>query len=414
MSELVALAVGIDAYQHLQPLRYAAEDAGAFRDYLVENVGVPTEQCLILSDRSLDWPTIEHFKTTLERLCSIPYQPSDVLWVLFSGYAVNHAGRDYLLLADSHPDTVTETGMAVDRLFDRLQTLSLDRIFVFLDINRPTAPHTGQNISSGIAELARKAGITVLLSCQSDQHSRETRYLRHGLFTYALLEALQDRDCQTLAQLEAYLGERLPQLGEQYWQPPQTPVFVTDDETRSMSLFPDRKLSSVSIEPSPSRASSPVLQLFGALGAIAVFLMVGVLSSLDFQGSDDRDLPERETVAAETDLDESRAFDLQLMQDARSSIEPQQASSYWRAIETLQHIPPDRSLYNEARQQIDAWSWEILNLARARAASGQQALAVETARLVPPNTAAYAVAKDEIDRWQSQNPQSPNRPKSKD
>ncbi|MDC0834254.1 serine/threonine kinase [Geitlerinema sp. FC II] len=404
MGELWCLAIGVDRCNSLQPLRYATEDAQALRDCLVD-AGVAAEKRVwLMTQRSPDsedfdsFPSLENLDRLLDRLASQPIPPGDGLWVFFSGYALNHAGRDYFMLADSNPDKVSETALSAKLLFDRLSSFKSDRVVVFLDCDRPTAPHTGQDIGSEIAQLAETTGISVVFSCQPHQHSRETRYLHQGLFTAALLEALQHHRCRTFAQLEDYLSQRLPQLAEHHRQPPQTPRFVVTSPGRS--LFPEGEVSDVAEVPAapptsseePKTSLAALWQLMLTLAVIPALLMVGVVFS-----PDSSDVEESSDVEASSEppVNDTR----QLLETAKAAIDPTQASSYWRAIDTLKQVPPTATGYPQVREQIDVWSWEILKLARTRAENGNLDGAIATARLVPPETAAYETAQVEMRRW---------------
>ncbi|MBD2231759.1 caspase family protein [Phormidium tenue] len=92
----------------------------------------------------------------------------------------------------------------------------------------------------------------------------------------------------------------------------------------------------------------------------------------------------------------------QLLQEAQSLLQPDQATSFQSAIAIAQQIPPDYPESAIAQERIDQWSRDILAIARARAASGQLPSAISAAGLVPPGTSAYDQAQQEIQQWQSQ------------
>lgn len=448
MSELVLLAVGLDGYQNLQPLRYAVDDAREVRDFLVETRMTTADRCALLTEQSpptedgIDTqPTLAACQKLVEAWLPRHVEAEDTVWVFWSGYAINNDGRDYLLLSDSDPDRLEDTALAAQTLFDRLQDLPSDRINLFLDINRPTAPQAGQPIASEIVRLAEKFNIPVLLSCRMEERSRESRYLRQGLFTTALIAALRYHQCHTLEAVCAYLRERLPQLGDQCWQPHQTPLLVASAAQKQRLLLPklddtpdaiaaiddlkkpkrsdadqasnkeDRLMSTVSkSDGSKSSASRSrgLLQLVGGLGAIAAFLMIGVMVSSD---SDSTNEETSSSVVTETtppptiptpDTTESAA----LLNEAESMLEPGQASSYRRAINLLQSIPADSPAYEEAQAQIEAWSREIWTIAQTRARNGQVEFAIQAARLVPSQSSLYPVAQTEIETWRDRLPTS--------
>ncbi|NJO73740.1 MAG: hypothetical protein HC833_08250 [Leptolyngbyaceae cyanobacterium RM1_406_9] len=90
------------------------------------------------------------------------------------------------------------------------------------------------------------------------------------------------------------------------------------------------------------------------------------------------------------------------LQQARSLIRRNQASSYHRAIAVARQISAGQPLHNEAQQQIGEWSQTILDLARSRANQGQLNRAIQTAVLVPANTPAHAAAQEAVANWRSQ------------
>ncbi len=92
----------------------------------------------------------------------------------------------------------------------------------------------------------------------------------------------------------------------------------------------------------------------------------------------------------------------QLLQEAQSLLQPDQAASFQAAIALAQQIPADFPESPVAQERIDQWSRDILAIARARAAAGQLPGAISAAGLVPPGTSAYDQAQEEIRGWQGE------------
>lgn len=99
---------------------------------------------------------------------------------------------------------------------------------------------------------------------------------------------------------------------------------------------------------------------------------------------------------------EQRRINRRLLQEAQSVLQPDQATSFQDAIALAQQIPPNYPESAIAQDRIDAWSRDILAIARTRAATGQLPGAISAAGLVPPGTSAYDQAQAEILQWQSQ------------
>ncbi len=443
MGNLVLLAVGLDHYDYLQPLRFAVQDAQGLANHLLQAGLLRAEDLALLTEQSP--PTEDGVETepkaaTLGRLLSewLPRHVGneDLLWLFFSGYVLNHQGQDYFLLRDSDPERLPPTAIAAQTMFDYLQALDSQHINLFLDIRRPTAPQLGQPIGSQLVRLAESAEIPILLSCQLNERSRESRDLRQGLFTTALISALRYHSDRTLADLEAELQQSLPPLGDQCRQPQQTPLLIASPSQKTRSLFVNDSpevtpeatpeatpevtpeptpgvtpevTSEVTPEPTPEPTSASTAargslwQLIGLLGAIASFLMLGVFGS-----PSDPDIEESTPIAEtaperpETPLDPSE--NQKILEQAQAQIDPGQASSYWRAIEQVRQIEPNQPLYNQAQDAIARWSQDILDLAQRRADNGQIQFAIDAARLIPETSPLYETAQQRIATWETQTP----------
>jgi tetratricopeptide (TPR) repeat protein len=91
-----------------------------------------------------------------------------------------------------------------------------------------------------------------------------------------------------------------------------------------------------------------------------------------------------------------------ILQGAKKLIQPEQASSYNKAIDLVRQIPSGQPGSAEAKNLTSQWSQSILNLAQARASEGSFDQAIQTASLIPSNTPAYPKAKVAIEQWKRQ------------
>jgi len=89
-----------------------------------------------------------------------------------------------------------------------------------------------------------------------------------------------------------------------------------------------------------------------------------------------------------------------IIQAARKQVQPNQASSYRRAITALSKIPPGQPGYAEAQQLIAQGSRTIYLIAQSRASRGKFQDAIQTAALVPAGTPSFEAAQKAIARWQ--------------
>jgi uncharacterized caspase-like protein len=243
MGKTRAIAIGINQYQHFQPLSYAQQDAQAFSDFWTYQAGLSLDQCLLLSEVSQpiqgestypDRPTIEGW---IDKICrgnhpQFQLDAEDYLWLFFSGYGSSVDGQDYLMSIESDPNQVTTTGLSMAWLFNSLAHLPTQNLLVVLDMNRPSSLQVGGLLGNQTANLARELEISTLLSCQPGQFSQETLELRQGLFTAALLEGLRSGQCSTLASLDHYLHRRLMELSDQHNRPNQQALMVVNPPGR--------------------------------------------------------------------------------------------------------------------------------------------------------------------------------------
>ncbi|MGB3493402.1 MAG: hypothetical protein WBA57_11780 [Elainellaceae cyanobacterium] len=247
MTNYWAIAIGINQYQRLQPLMYAQRDACAIQQFLVEEAQFSVSQCRLLTDTSpavedhSTLPTRESIQHFVVQICQQAIQPEDVLWFFWSGYAVRHRGRDYLLPMGGDPAQPVATGIPISELFATLRTAPTQNVVVLLDMKRCSGT---VDDSSGLGEhtlaLAEEQNLAVFLACQPNQFSHETLALRQGLFTTALLEGLRSYGCATLAHLAQHLGDRLPELSQQHWRPQQDPAIVLPAELRYQLILPGK------------------------------------------------------------------------------------------------------------------------------------------------------------------------------
>ncbi|HEY9607051.1 MAG TPA: caspase family protein [Allocoleopsis sp.] len=100
----------------------------------------------------------------------------------------------------------------------------------------------------------------------------------------------------------------------------------------------------------------------------------------------------------------------QLIAAAKQQIQPNQASSYIRAIATVRNINPGEPGRAQSEQLIDQWSRQIYLLANSRAAEGQYPQAVQTAALVPTRTSSYNAAQNAIAKWKQGKPPQQSQP----
>ncbi|MDB9529102.1 caspase family protein [Oscillatoria sp. CS-180] len=253
MANQWALLIGINQYKALQPLMYAQTDAVALRNFFVDELGIPVNNCTLVTDLSASIephayaPLRKEIESQLQTLCRDKVQPGDLLWVFFSGCGLTEGGQDYWMTVDSDPMKPSETAISLTSIFNILNQAKTDQILLAMDMNRSQGAIGHRDMGAQTLTLANDFNITTLLSCQPDEFSHETMYVRHGLFTKALLEGLRYHGCITTSQLGSYLSDRVPELCTHHCRPPQHPAITIPAAQKFMMVVPSDGLANLSV-----------------------------------------------------------------------------------------------------------------------------------------------------------------------
>jgi hypothetical protein len=97
--------------------------------------------------------------------------------------------------------------------------------------------------------------------------------------------------------------------------------------------------------------------------------------------------------------DESKQRNQALLDLAKMSLSPTQASDLRQAINTARKIQPGEPQYAQAQDNIKIWSRMIFDLAQDRAKQKLYAGAISAAQLVPKDQLVYAKAQTSVQQW---------------
>ncbi len=98
---------------------------------------------------------------------------------------------------------------------------------------------------------------------------------------------------------------------------------------------------------------------------------------------------------------EAQQANASVLTDARTAIQPTQASQFAEAIAKAELIQTGEPYYEEAQQDIRSWSQIILDIAEGRATSGNLGSAIAAASVMPnANTEFHKKAQERIAFWQ--------------
>lgn len=449
MANQACISIGINHYQFMQPLGYGVADAGAMERFFVDAAGWDRAQCLLLTDASpkvrdkSTYPDLENITNWVRQWCWDTIKAGDLLIFFFSGYGLSTGSEDYLMPIDGNPQDLEHTCISLRQIYHQLHDIG-GNVLVFLDVNRLPNLSSGGGIGSVTAKLAQDFQIPTFLSCQSHEFSHEAAGLGHGLFTAALLEALNYHPDLNIETLESYLTSRLAELSEHHWKPIQTPVvivptsasiyrpifsattqsavFAAPDLAYSPPTKPqlDREDGFYYAPPTPLNVTPAIagsgaivkmlppestakgisnLTKVGLLLAMLIGAGGGIYLSQSRQPKAGqlpivRPAPDSSANTQDRSTEQSPS-----LSQARAFLTPGDATSRYQAILVAQKIPADDPTATEAQQAIEQWSQEIYEIAQGYAGKKYWPLAIKTAQMVPAQVPIYPSVQATISEW---------------
>ena len=248
-STLHVLAVGINKYQNAAyNLNYAQPDALSFVEKLSERsqlIFKNVNRVEIYDEEATKENITKGFKAMIARA-----KPEDVFMFYYAGHGTLDEDNDdeyYLVPTDitklyGDPAQLHARGISATDLRGFLTQIKSQKQIVLMD-----ACHSGGALKSlttrGVAtdekamvQLARSSGIVMIASSGTKQLATEFEVLKHGVFTYALLEALDGKADNgdkkiTVNELKFYMEDRVPELTKQYGGKAQYPTgYITGND----------------------------------------------------------------------------------------------------------------------------------------------------------------------------------------
>jgi hypothetical protein len=235
-----AVVIGINKYQKNRHLKYAVNDARAFYDHLIRNNRIPKENVTLLINQEARLTRLRsilgtHLKNKAGR--------EDMVIIYFAGHGacekdVMSPDKDglekYILPYDADPRDLYASALPmseVSRIFNRIRS---ERLIFIADAcysgasGGRTISMTGMraNISDAFLDrIARGKGRIILTASGANEVSGEDDKLKHGVFTYFLLEGLRgeadtDKDGMiTVDEVYRYVSREVPKATGQEQHP---------------------------------------------------------------------------------------------------------------------------------------------------------------------------------------------------
>ncbi len=247
---IVAVIIAIEDYRFagkdggISSVKFAKNDATKFKELLIDHFGA-TEDNITL------WIDEQATKTALEQ--ELPYivrqlSPSDKFIFYYAGHGFYNNDSNRLTVWDSHTSNLFGTSVSIDEvLLTPLSKSTCDNKLIFLDACSTFISNSlGSRdlISSMDTDEFEEFGNSsnynaIFCSCSPGEKSFPNDTLKHGIWTWHLLEALRGN-----APLATFKDEFITDTSLQNYLRKAVPDFITTKTTLRSSQTPYSKVSS--------------------------------------------------------------------------------------------------------------------------------------------------------------------------
>jgi uncharacterized caspase-like protein len=238
--ETWAVIIGINKYANFVPLKYAVDDAREFYRYLVEVNKVSKDKIYLMLDQEA---TLDKIRSVLGTRLRRSAGKEDTVIIYWAGHgaiesdstSVDGDGLEkYILPHNADLKDLYTSAMPMGEIARIFQRISSERLVFITDTcysgatGGRTVPVVGvrTNISGSFLErISQGRGRVVLTASDANEVTVESDDLRHGVFTYYLLEGLRgkaDLDGNgiiTVDEVYRYVSIKVPQATGQEQHP---------------------------------------------------------------------------------------------------------------------------------------------------------------------------------------------------
>ncbi len=214
--------VGANEYAEMGRLSFAARDAQRFASKLQNEYRFEASTISLFTDLPNVGkpPTSENVLGELDRvLADKRLDQSDLFVFFFAGHGIGTANGDYLLPTDATKANAEQVGIPVKALIGRIVKAGLRNVLFIADACRGGDENA---FGEELQELGRTSNIAVMLGCAPGKRSYEYQNVRHGAFTYCLLQSLDKkelRDPRSGALWASRVGQDVAEQVEAFTRP---------------------------------------------------------------------------------------------------------------------------------------------------------------------------------------------------
>lgn len=240
MGKIWAVIIGINKYRNLPSLKYAVNDAREIYRYMIEVNQVPQDHIWLLLDEDA---TLDNIRSTLGTKLRRKAGKEDMVIVYLAGHGATEKDdssldgdgvEKYILPHNADPSDLYASAMPMGEISRIFQRISSEKL-IFLTDTCYSGASGGRtilisgnraNVSSAFLDrLSQGKGRMIIAASEANQVSAEKDELKHGVFTYYMLEGLggkADFDGDgviTLDEIYLYVSTKVPQATGQDQHP---------------------------------------------------------------------------------------------------------------------------------------------------------------------------------------------------
>jgi hypothetical protein len=257
-SNTLAVVIGIEDYRNIDsPAQYAFQDANVFSTYAKKIFGIPDENLIELFNEDATYVNIaclfsEEEVGTIESHPRMQEDSGEIeLLFYYAGHGlVDNSGTQYLASYDAVQQNMAVSCYSIDRMISALSRLNVHSTLIVLDACFSGRDRTGRELLVG-RDAVWKAkdphlaqnNISILSATDPSQIAGVYEDMKHGLFTYYLLNGLRgeargDNRVLTLEELFKYIREKVTNYAYFHGNHgPQTPQLLPPDRNKVLVKY---------------------------------------------------------------------------------------------------------------------------------------------------------------------------------
>ena len=223
MEEKHAIIIAVEKYQDrkISSVQYAENDANEFAAVIKQHGFNKENITPLISEHATKTRMQSTFKTIFRKL-----DKDDQLFIFYAGHGFSDANKNYITCHDTVYTDLTATSISLESIFSHVRRLKSHKVIFFID-----SCHSGLDIDESMRGMLSEMTDeefeyfcneskyhVVFASCNHDESSFSSGSLKHGIWTYHIIEALNGNNKRALerkvylttSSLQNYLSREVP------------------------------------------------------------------------------------------------------------------------------------------------------------------------------------------------------------